>query len=162
MRHQPMLMRISVLILVSVAVMANGPAAVGAEPIELIALDGDRVTLESLTQGRPTLLVFWATWCAPCRSEIPRITEAHRRFADEGLQVLGINPAIRDTSRAFRRYAETFELVYPVYFDYRRKTPDRFRVTGTPTIILLDAEGTEVTRGDQVPFEAIVRLLGSG
>ncbi|MCK5378820.1 MAG: TlpA family protein disulfide reductase [Acidobacteria bacterium] len=147
---------------ITLAVFAAVASGAAADPnISLVDLKGQAVELQQLTDGRPTLLVFWATWCGPCRAEIPRINEAHRRFGDDGLAVLAVNPGIRDSLANVRLYVEHFGLQYAVYFDPNQATRSAYELIGTPTIILLDAAGREIQRGDTVDLQAIERLMNA-
>ena len=156
--------RSGVAAILALAVLMNlsapgAPASETPAPISLLDLEGTTVQLPDLTAGKPTLLVFWATWCGPCRAEIPRIKEAVRRFSDDGLAVLAVDPGIRDNLATVRIYAEHYKLSYPVYFDPTQATRSAFDLIGTPTVILLDADGKEVQRGETVDLKAIERLM---
>ena len=147
---------------VAVLLVLSATSALGAEDPTTISLadtEGKTIRLPDLMTGKPSLLVFWATWCGPCRAEIPRITEAHRRFSDDGLAVLAINPGIRDSLTNVRRYGERFQLKYPVYFDSNQATRSAFNLIGTPTIILFDADGKEIQRGETIDLKAIERMM---
>lgn len=145
---------------ITVAVLASAITLSAAETkTSLVDLDGRTVTLQQLTESRATLLVFWATWCGPCRAEIPRINEAYHRFSDDGLAVLAINPGIRDSLNSVRHYVNHFQLQYPVYFDANQATRSAYELIGTPTIILLDSQGREIQRGETVDLKAIERLV---
>jgi len=140
----------------------SATATKGAEEspkISLVDPEGKTVQLLDLMTGKPSLLVFWATWCGPCRAEIPKINEAYRRYSHDGLAVLAINPGIRDSLANTRRYVERFRLEYPVYFDPNQATRSTYGLIGTPTIILFDADGKEVQRGETVDLRAIERLM---
>src|SRR5207245_4206477 len=61
-----------------------------APDFELRSLDGGRVSLSEL-RGKPVLLNFWATWCAPCRVEMPWLVELHEKYRAQGLQIIGVS-----------------------------------------------------------------------
>src|SRR5688500_14070242 len=71
---------------------AGGPVKVGAEAPAYAAetLDGERAALAQM-RGRPVLLNVWATWCHPCRQEVPALEQLHRTYAPRGLQVIGVS-----------------------------------------------------------------------
>ncbi len=145
---------------ITVAVLASAISLTAAETkTSLVDLEGRTVNLQQLTESRPTLLVFWATWCGPCRAEIPRINEAFRRFSDDGLAVMAVNPGIRDSLDGVRHYVNHFQLQYPVYFDPNQATRSAYNLIGTPTVILLDANGREFQRGETVDLKTIERLV---
>ena len=157
--HRPVFRRPVILIAIAVLACTSSLSANDPLPMVLVDTEGHEVDYPSLIEGRPALLVFWATWCGPCRAEIPRIAEAHRRFGGDGLAVLAIDPGIRDNLTNFKLYAEHFGLSYPVYFDTARAARERFHLIGTPTVVLLDADGREVSRSDTVDFDAVERLM---
>jgi thiol-disulfide isomerase/thioredoxin len=138
------------------------PTTVTADdpPIALQQLDGSQTTLDAALGKGPTMVVFWATWCHYCQLEIPRIKEAQTRYGDR-LHIVAIDPGIRDSLDRVRAYVKRFELTYPVYFDAAQRTRARFELAGTPTILLLDAQGHETARTDTVDFKAIDALLAA-
>lgn len=152
---------LAILLLLVALTGAASEAPAGGGPILLQDLAGGEVTLDETLSGGPKLVFFWTTWCGYCRAEIPRLKEAHLRFRERGLEVVAIDPGIRDTVERARAYVSRYELPYRVLFDPTRATVDRFELVGTPTVLLLDAEGNVVHRGHEVDLEAVEALLGS-
>jgi thiol-disulfide isomerase/thioredoxin len=112
-----------------------------APPIELPGLDGELVALSSFT-GRPVLVNFWATWCKPCRKEIPLLMALRGEFADSGLEVVGV--AI-DEMEATRQLAGELGIDYPLMVGEQAGI-DALAAFGAPTTALpytavLDREG---------------------
>ncbi len=104
------------------------------------ALDtaGDRVRLSDL-QGRIVVLNFWATWCEPCRAEMPLLQARARDLETTGLTVIGVNydePA--DTVRAFQT---ELGLTFPLVLDPGGTTQSLYRVLAYPTTFFVDAAG---------------------
>jgi peroxiredoxin len=92
---------------------AEGPAALVGKPrppFTLGASDGRIVSAEDF-DGDVLLVNFWATWCAPCRKEMPMLDEVHGQYADRGLAVVGI--ALDDVARA-REFAEGLGIGYTI------------------------------------------------
>lgn len=87
------------------------PGAEYVPEIHLTDIDGNSHAL-SEWRGHPVLLNFWATWCAPCLTEIPMLIEAQREFRDTGLVILG--PAV-DEAEPVRRFRAERNLNYPVF-----------------------------------------------
>jgi thiol-disulfide isomerase/thioredoxin len=91
--------------------------------------------------GKPVLLNIWATWCAPCREEMPRIEQLHKELAGSGLAVVAIsidNPGMADAIREFRREMNlTFEILY----DESGKIRDDYQTVGVPETFLIDRQG---------------------
>src|SRR5207249_2641458 len=94
----------------------------------LADLTGQAWTLTDL-RGRVVLLNFWATWCQPCRKEIPDLNVLQRRFKAQGLVILGIDD--EDAGKA-APFAAAQKMAYPVLLDPGRKVNDLFQVTGIP------------------------------
>lgn len=153
--------RLAVFVITVAVVVSWTPSPSAETGLSVVDLEGQSFYLQELSGSRGTLLAFWATWCGPCRAEIPKITDVYRRFSGEGLAVLAVNPGIRDNLGSVRRYVEHFRLQYPVYFDSDQASRSAYDLIGTPTIILLDSEGREVQRGDTVDLKAIEQLMSS-
>ena len=107
---------------------------------EFTTLSGERVTKEAL-KGKPTLLMFWATWCGICRDELPWIHDLDVRAKDMGLQIVAV--AFSDDKNAVTKYVEKHQSTFsfPTAFDAGNKVATRFRVRATPTFFLLDGNG---------------------
>ena len=108
-----------------------------APDFELKTLDGEKVHLADL-RGRPVLLSFWASWCGPCRSELPHLSALNREFKDKGLVILGVND---EGKGAARKYAELAELTFPTLDDSNSKAHRLYRVHAIPSVFLIDKDG---------------------
>jgi peroxiredoxin/YHS domain-containing protein len=130
----------------------------------LKTLDGKEVPFKSFAAGKPVLLDFWATWCAPCVNAMPELQQLHQRHAAKGFSVVGIS--IDEEHRKARKFAEKKKLAYPVYLD-ATKTPawSVFHVRAIPAVFLVDAEGRIVQQWlgkvDMKEVEqAVTKLVG--
>lgn len=103
-------------------------------------LNGNPVELSSF-KGKVILLDFWATWCPPCKAEIPGFVELQKAYGDEGLQVLGVS--VDDPPEKLEPFAEEFNMNYPVLVGLGRDDlQDAFGpMWGIPTTFLIDREG---------------------
>lgn len=134
-----------------------------APALALPALDGGEVSLASL-QGKPVLLNFWATWCPPCRKEMPLLESTYQRYRAAGLQVLAVNLAENPvTVRAFRdRYGITF----PILLDADGKATERYRIIPLPTTFFIAGDGRVLDKVegelDPVQLERLVTGLLQG
>jgi peroxiredoxin len=103
----------------------------------LTALDGKTYTLAAL-RGKIVLLNFWATWCPPCRKEMPDMEKLSQAYADRGLVVLAVSDEDRDTVAPF---IEKQKYTFPVLLDPDRKVHAAFDVEGIPQSFIFDREG---------------------
>jgi len=108
-----------------------------ASDFTLTSLSGDEVTLSGL-RGKVVLLNFWASWCNPCRIEMPTIQKLHEEFGDKGLLVFGVNSEEPDVARAF---IEEMKLTFPTLRDPGDRVSQSYQVFGIPTTFIIDKEG---------------------
>ena len=104
----------------------------------LYALDNGTVVDTQSFRGRPVLLTFWASWCGPCRLELPELQKLHDELGDKGFVLLTVN--VDDSQHAARRFLEVTRLSVPVY-RMTRGDLVRMGVRSIPTNILIDPEG---------------------
>lgn len=118
---------------------ASPPANDGMPPLRLPCLtSGPDVDLAEL-RGRPVLVNIWASWCGPCRKEMPLLTGAHRQFGDQ-IQFVGLNTA--DAPPAAARFLEEYDVRYPQLADPNNVLLDRLRIPGLPVTLVLGADGS--------------------
>src|SRR5207302_9005970 len=120
--------------------MAARPPLVGspAPEIALKDLRGQEVRLSDL-HGKIVLLNFWATWCKPCKEEMPAMQASYDKLRDQGFVVLAVNE-LEDTKKVadhIRTHGHTFEVV----MDHNNQVANRYGVVGLPVSFLIDREG---------------------
>ncbi len=103
----------------------------------LADLEGHEWTLKSL-RGKVVLVNFWATWCPPCRKEIPDLEELYKRFKGQGLVVLGISD---EAAAKVRPFVRKEKINYPVLIDPGRKVNNLYSVAGIPMSFVYDRSG---------------------
>lgn len=112
--------------------------------IEATFLSGETAPL--VNGDGPTVLDFWATWCGPCRAELP----VKREFAEDHagrVTLIAVNLTNTESGRSvIEAYARAHDIRYPVVLDRDGSLAARFAVRGTPTTIVLAADGTEIDR----------------
>lgn len=103
-------------------------------------MHGTSVDLASF-EGKVVLLDFWATWCGPCKAEIPNFVELQQEYGEQGLQVLGLS--VDDTVDKLKPFAAEFEMNYPVLVGLGRDdVQDAFGpIWGIPTSFLISRDG---------------------
>lgn len=135
------------LFLAAVAVACSGPGAAvpsgaakgnRAPDFTLETVEGRRLSLSEY-RGSVVLVNLWATWCLPCREELPALEAAYRAHKDEGLVVLGVN--IRQSRQEVLPLVQEFGLTYPILLDETGTVMNAYRVRGLPTSFILDREG---------------------
>ncbi|MEW6758946.1 MAG: TlpA disulfide reductase family protein [Acidobacteriota bacterium] len=112
-----------------------------AEGFTLTSVEGGKSVRLSDLKGKPTVVVFWATWCPPCRREIPDLKALHREFGPKGLNLLAVAVAFRESKEDVIRFKQDYELPYPVLWDEENRVSEVYGVAGIPTVILVDPEG---------------------
>ena len=110
------------------------------------------------------LLDFWATWCVPCREEIPRFVEMQQKYGDRGLQIIGVS--MDDSPDPVRPFYQQFRMNYPVVMGTAATGEAYGGVLGLPIAFLIDRDGRIVTRHmgatDPAVFETDVqKVLGT-
>jgi peroxiredoxin len=108
----------------------------------LADLSGKPWTLKNLT-GKVVLVNFWATWCPPCRKEMPDLETMYQRFRERGLVILAITD--EDASKV-KPFIEERKFSYPILLDPGRKVSETFRVEGIPKSFLYDRNGRLVAQ----------------
>ena len=108
-----------------------------AQDFTLNTLDGAKIRLSDL-RGKVVLLDFWATWCPPCRMELPSIEKLHEEYKDKGLVVLGINDEDNGTVKGFLK---SHKYTLPVLMDVKRAVHRMYGARAIPTVVVIDADG---------------------
>jgi cytochrome c biogenesis protein CcmG, thiol:disulfide interchange protein DsbE len=126
------------------------PVGVGSRvpPYSAQSLDGQPVSLESL-RGKVVVLNVWATWCGPCRTEMPALQRLQQKFSANGLEVVAVSvdtpPGIQSPMGQFgsdvRAYAESLGLTFTILHDPARTIEQLFLVPGLPTTFIIDRDG---------------------
>ncbi len=146
--------------------VAAGKVGDKAPDFSAMTLDGNSVALSDYLGKKPVHLVFWATWCPNCLKEIPEIEVLHSKLGDR-LVILAINVGINDTADAARRYQQEHNMGYPVIFDESSAISSDYGIVGTPTQVLVGADGIIRYRGVKTPAVTDIEarwkeLSGSG
>lgn len=120
--------------------VSNAVSSETAPDFAVTTLDGKTITKASL-QGKPALLMFWASWCGTCRHELPNVKALYEQHNAKGLQAVAIG--FQDEEADIREYVKAHHstFVFPAAYDSRNQVAALFRARGTPTFVLLDAHG---------------------
>ncbi len=121
--------------------MAQGPQVGKLAPdFQLQSLDGQAVSLGDF-RGKPVLLNFWATWCGPCRFEMPFIQKIFEKkeWSDIGLVILAID--IGEGPSSVREFMEHFGLSFPALLDTNQDVALKYNIRAIPTTFFIDKDG---------------------
>ena len=105
---------------------------------ELLDLSGKKVSLSSF-KGQVVLLNFWATWCPPCRAEMPSMERLYRKFKDKGLVILAVN--LHEQAKAVRRFVAAQKLSFPVLLDSDGRVGAIYGAQSIPLSYLVGRDG---------------------
>ncbi len=132
-----------------------------------VSLEGDSVSLEQ-QRGKVVLLNIWATWCHPCRDEIPELRAIHRRYRNRGLELIGVSVDTDGTDATIRTFMKDFQMTFPIWRDPDERISTQFLAVGVPATFLIDEEGIlrwrktgPIAPNDTSLTSAIERALGS-
>ena len=148
---------------------AAGRVEVGAPVPNYVAvsLEGDSVSLAG-QRGKVVLFNVWATWCHPCREEIPELRALHAKYRDRGLELVGVSVDASGEDEAIRAFMKDFEMAYPVWRDPDERVSTQFLLIGVPATFLIDREGVlrwkkvgPIQPGDAALVAAIEQALGA-
>jgi thiol-disulfide isomerase/thioredoxin len=120
------------------------PMAVPAPDFTLPTLSGEAIRLADL-RGKVVLLNFWATWCAPCRAEMPAIDALYQRYKARGLEVLAVNLDML-SGAGVEAFLKEVAVTFRILMDPAWSTARAYRVDGLPTTYLIDRAGNVVVR----------------
>ena len=139
-------LRLMVLTLGLVLMLAISATAVASEAgpdFTVTTLDGTTITKASL-QGKPAVLMFWASWCGTCQKELPNMKTLYEQHKAKGLQAVAIG--FQDDEANIRGYVQAHQttFVFPTAYDVNNRVSTLFRARGTPTFVVLDAQGSIV------------------
>ncbi len=135
------------------------PRGEAAPTFELASLDGTEMDLAQIAGENKLVVVnFWATWCQPCRIEMPQLERIYDEYHGQGLEILAISDEEPGTIEAF--LAE-HPYTYPILVDPGRLVSERYGIEAIPTTVLIDADGDviRVRTGLSPILEAEIKRL---
>jgi peroxiredoxin len=108
--------------------------------IQMQRLDGTTTNLAKL-DNKVSLVNIWATWCGPCRVEIPELIAIHRDMQGQGVQVIGVSVDSEDASEDVKAFAREHEINYPLLLDPKGELAMKFDASVIPLSMLVDRKG---------------------
>jgi cytochrome c-type biogenesis protein len=132
-----------------------------------VALGGDSVSLAA-QKGKVLLLNVWATWCHPCRTEIPELRTLYEKYKGRGLQLVGVSVDAYGADDNIRDFIKEFRMDYQIWRDPDERISAQFLIIGVPAAFLVDKTGIlrwrwtgPIQPGDTSLVAAIERALGT-
>ena len=122
----------------TISMTAEAPLPGYAAPdFTLVTTTGESIQLAE-TRGQPVVVNFWATWCGPCRAEMPDFQRASERLAGQAL-ILGVNQ--QETAAQVTEFALSLAIDYPLLLDTTGDINQLYRVRALPTTVFIDEDG---------------------
>jgi len=148
---------VSLVALLSLAARAAVQTAAPAPDFTLRALQGPLLRLAE-QRGRVVLINFWASWCGPCKQEMPHLNQLHDKYRSAGLMLLGVN--VDDDPRKASEVAERWQIRFPVLLDSDKRVVRRYDLGSMPATVLIDRDGRvrHLHRGYRDGLEATYEL----
>lgn len=136
----------------------NSPAA----DFTLKSLSGKNLKLSEYA-GNVVLLNFWASWCAPCRLEMPLLNDLHNKYEKLGFVVLGVN--VEEDSNMARSYISDRPVDFPILLDNTNTVSKLYKVIAMPTTVMIDRNGNMrylhqgYKPGDEKKYKKVAKIL---
>ncbi len=149
------------LILATVPGRATDMAAPAAA-FELPARAGGKVSLASL-KGQVVLINFWATWCGPCRKEMPLLEQIQKKYAPLGFTMLGVN--VEEDTRLMDTFLKDVPVTFPILLDPANGVSKLYDVSAMPSTVIVDRKGQVryihqgYQPGDEGKYQDVIRQL---
>ncbi len=146
----------------SINVMAKRVSGEESPDFTLKSRDGDNIKL-SEQRGNIVLVKFWASWCGPCREELPAFEALYQEYQDLGVEILAIN--VDDEAEKANVLLQDIEVSFPVLFDTSGEVSQLYDVSAMPTTVIVDRDGNVrvlhpgYRKGDEKKYEKAIKLL---
>jgi peroxiredoxin len=130
-----------------------------APDFELELFTGEKMRLSDL-KGKVVVLNFWASWCPPCRREMPGFEKTWQEYEERGVVFVGV--AVQDHEPDSRAFAKEVGVTYPIGIDWDGRIFDKYRPTAMPTTFMINREGLVSRRIANYANEAMLRIFLKG
>lgn len=128
-----------------------------APDFTVIDADGNSVKLSDM-EGKPVVLNFWASWCPPCKSEMPEFDKVYQELGDAvQFMMVDLTDGQRETAEIGAAYVEEQGFTFPVYFDTGQEASYTYGIRSIPTTLFIDVDGYVVTGAQGMIDEETLR-----
>jgi thiol-disulfide isomerase/thioredoxin len=154
----PLVATIALLAVPAISADATGPAA----EFNLQSRVGEAVSLSSL-KGQVVLINFWATWCGPCRKEMPLLEQIQKKYAPLGFTMLGVN--VEEDTRLMEAFLKDVPVTFPILLDPANGVSKLYNVSAMPSTVIVDRKGNVrfihqgYQTGDESKYQDMIRQL---
>ena len=143
--------------------LAGAAAVKGPAPnFTLKSLGGKNLKLSEMT-GNVVLINFWASWCGPCREEMPLLNALHKKYAPLGFTVLGVN--VEEDVDGAMSFLKNVPVDFPILLDNTNKVSKQYKVVAMPTTVVVDRDGNMrylhegYKPGDEKKYRQMIKKL---
>lgn len=113
-----------------------------APNFQLVDLNGAKVELREIyRKNQLTLVNFWATWCPPCKREIPEFVRIYREYREQGLEILAVNVWDDSSLEQLKAFVAAAEMEFPILLDGKGEVATQYLVRAVPTTVFIDQSG---------------------
>jgi len=133
-----------------------------APDFTLKSLEGSNLRLEEY-RGQVVLINFWASWCGPCRQEMPVLDRLHHRYEDTGFAVLGVN--VEGDPEMAREIVDKTHVTFPILLDDGQKVSELYSLEAMPSTVVIDRDGViryihhGYKPGDEAKYVEVIKEL---
>nr|WP_136250734.1 TlpA disulfide reductase family protein [Ningiella ruwaisensis] len=150
------------LLFINSAAVAASPSTELAPDFTLKSKESGNIRL-SEQRGNIVLVNFWASWCGPCREELPAMEALYQEYADLGFEILAVN--VDDEASKADVLLNDIEVSFPVLYDTQGEVSKLYDVNAMPTTVIVDRDGNQrllhmgYRSGDEKKYEKAIKLL---
>jgi cytochrome c biogenesis protein CcmG, thiol:disulfide interchange protein DsbE len=134
--------------------------------LKLTSINNEEVHIKNMYSNGPLLINFWATWCQPCKAEIPHLNKLLQKYKEKGLSVVGINQDSQKSVAKVKSFVSAHNIEYPIVLDTNNEIFNRLSGQVLPYSLLINKDGKVVFKhtgynsGDERKIEEeIIKLL---
>ncbi len=155
--------------LIVMFVFSLGPTVFAAEELSgpapdftLKSFSGENLKL-SEQQGDVVMINFWASWCGPCRQEMPLLEALYQKYKDLGFTIWGVN--VEEDSSSAKNLLKDITVNFPILFDNENKVSKLYNLIAMPSTVLVDRDGNQrffhagYRPGDEAEYDRLIREL---